>query len=55
MAFGMEASFHLGPLKEIPKIEVHPSGTLSQTLVFIKFRRGKSIMLSTKLVDGLDC
>ena len=56
LVFGMETSFHLSPLcyKEIrvtPKIRIHPSGTLSQSVDIENFA-GKSIVLSTKLVDA---
>ena len=55
--FGMDASFHVchTEIWASPKLGVLPSGTLYQTPNFPKYRHGKSIALSTKLVDDRAC
>jgi len=58
LAWRLPFTYHRLRCKEIqvpPKIRALLSGTLSQILDLKKFRHGKSIVLSTRLVDDRAC
>jgi len=53
--FDMEATFHCAVSTLVsPKVRVFPSATLSQILYLDmkNFCQGKSVVLSTKFIDG---